>query len=156
MPTQNSTTHWPAFIIAIVAAFAAFSWWSIDRALSDVSAVSDPEYYAHGLKYHSADLDLQTAATTGWTFSPLLKGQTLKITVLDAQNNRITGGQAILTFPAGQDAGGSIAPLTLTELGEGNYSATLPSGLPSSVSATLTLSKGDASTQRQILINQGS
>lgn len=156
MPTQNTITRWPAFIIVIVAAFAAFSWWSINRAISDVSAVSDQDYYAHGLKYHSASLDAQTASTTGWTVTPLLSGKTLTIAVRDAQNNSIDGGQALITFPAGQVGREPRAPLTLTEDGKGNYSGTLPDGLPPSISVTLTLSRDQATTQRQILINQES
>ena len=57
--TENS--RWPAFIILLVLTFVVFSWWSLQRAASGVSAVSDPNYYSHGLKYNSTNIEIQTA-----------------------------------------------------------------------------------------------
>jgi len=158
MTSQSIVPYrWPAFIIVLIAGFAAFSWWSIDRAASQVSAVSDPDYYAHGLKYHSASLDAKASATAGWTVTPQLAGKALIIEVRDATHQAIAGCQAIITFPPGQTAARMpIAPIALTDTGDGRYSGTLPAGLPTSVSATLTLNKDQATAQRQILINQNS
>lgn len=156
MTTNKNSAHWPFFILALVSAFVVFSWWSFDRAASGVSPISDPDYYAHGLKYHSSTLDAQTAASSGWSITPRLEGRTLTIKVADSRQNIILGCQAVIAFPSDSTKKSAIMPLTLSDIGNGHYSGTLPEGLPPSVSATLTLSKNQATTQRQILINQES
>lgn len=147
-----SLARWPAFIISLVIAFIAITWWSLTRAASEVSPVTDVDYYRHGLRYsHSHPLG---GADKGpeWTVSQELAGRLLTIRVADSHQNGVSGCTGALTFPATTAAHGAT-PLTMTEAGEGIYTAEFPATLlRKTIIADLTLSKGEAAMERRLLL----
>ncbi len=149
MSINRTTNHWPAFLVALVLAFAAFSWWSLERAASGVSPVTDPNYYRHGLKYNSTSLELQSAQTLGWTVRPKLQGRILTVQVDDADQTGIPGCQGAITLHTET----ATPPLALSDAGHGLYTATIPANLPLTLEASLTLTKAQATVQRRLLIS---
>lgn len=150
---KNENVRWPAFIICLVLAFVAFSWWTMDRAISGVSPVSDPNYYSHGLKYNHTSIEIQTAQALSWKITPKVEARVLTIRVVDAKESGIDEAKgSILVQPEG--AGQSPMPaLPLIDSGAGFYTVTFPASLPRTLSASLTLTKEQATIQRRLLIN---
>lgn len=148
---MNTTANrWPAFIISIVLAFVAISWWSFERAASGVSAVSDPDYYHHGLKYNHTSLENQSALDLGWTVTPAVQGRRLTIRIADESKTGISGGQGLISLSpetTGQEA------LPLRDEGQGLYTVEIPAALPKTFNASLSLRKGQAAVERRLLIN---
>lgn len=153
MNTMTKDLHWPTFIITIFVLFLAFSWWSLERAASRVSPVSDPNYYRHGLKYNSTSIEIQTAQALRWTVTPQLKGRLLSVQVADAEQVGISGAQGTVTFQREGDGASPAPPLPLTDSGHGLYTVNLPTGLPATLTASLSLTKDQATVQRRLLIN---
>lgn len=150
-PMHTTTNRWPAFLITLVLAFTAISWWSLERAASGVSAVSDPDYYHHGLHYNSSNRELQAAHSQGWTITPQVEGRLLTIQVDDARLAGVPGCQGAITLAAGGQT--PLPPLPLADSGQGLYTVTMPADLPPTLAATLTLSKDVATIQHRLLIN---
>ncbi len=149
---MNTTARWPAFIIALVLAFAAFSWWSFIQAASGVSAVTDPDYYSHGLKYNGTALEREAGAALGWRVSQQVAGRVLTMRVEDAHQQGIPGCQGVITF-AGEGTGAQpLPPLEVTEIGGGLYRAEIQAALPQTLAATLTINKGQAMIQRRLIL----
>jgi len=153
MNMNAMNTRWPVFIITLGLAFVAFSWWSLERAASGVSPVSDPNYYSHGLKYNSTNLEIQTAEALQWTVTPTVKGRALTVQVNDAKQVGISGGYGALTVQFEGAGQSPLPPLPLMDGGQGLYAVTIPAGLPRTLSANLTLTKDQATVQRRLLIN---
>lgn len=152
---NTTAARWPALIIALVLAFAAFSWWSFILAASGVSAVTDPDYYSHGLKYNGTALERKAGEALGWRVSQQVAGRVLTMRVEDAQQQGIPGCQGVITF-AGDGAGPQpLPPLAVTEIGAGRYRAEIPAALPQTLAATLTISKGQALIQRRLILALG-
>ncbi len=152
MDIHTTISRWPAFIISLALAFAIFTWWSLTRAASSVSPVTDSGYYQHGLEYNDTHHELLAAETMGWQILPQVNGRRLTIQVEDGRQAGVPGGRG---FIAVQAEAGQPTPLPLTDAGQGRYTVDLPAGLPSTVAADLTLSKGQATLQRRLLIALG-
>ena len=151
---MNTTNiRWPAFLITLGLAFAAFSWWSLERAASGVSPVSDPNYYSHGLKYNSTNIEIQAAQALRWTLSSTLVGRVLAVHIEDANKLGISGATGTLIIQADGSMTRPLPPLPLTDNGQGSYRVTIPASLPRTLSANLTLSKDQAPVQRRLLLN---
>jgi len=152
--TMNTTTlRWPTFLVALFLTFIVFSWWSLQRAAFGVSPVSDANYYRHGLKYNNASVELQAAQALHWRLTPQVKGRVLTVRVVDGREAPVSGASGELTLQAEGGQGKLAGPMALTASGPGNYTVTLPAGVPRQVAATLTLSREQATLQRRLLIN---
>jgi nitrogen fixation protein FixH len=149
---MNTTVRWPAFIITLVLAFTAFTWWSFIRAAAGVSAVTDPDYYSHGLKYNSTTLEQQAGEALGWTVRQQVAGRRLTIRVEDSHQVGIPGCQGAITFPGEGTGASPLPPLAVTEIGAGLYQADIPATLPQTLMTTLTIGKGQAMVHRRLLL----
>lgn len=152
---NTTTVRWPAFIIALVLAFAAFSWWSFLRASSGVSAVTDPEYYSHGLRYNGTALEREAGEALGWRIHQRVAGRVLTMRVEDAHQQGVPGCRGVITFPDERSAARPLPPLEVSELGAGRYRAEIPATLPQTLAATLTITKGQATLQRRLILALG-
>jgi len=151
MSMNTTNIRWPVFIIALVLAFAVISWWSLQRAASGVSAVSDPNYYSHGLKYNCTSIEIQTARSLSWEVTSKVKGRELLVQVDDAKQDGIAGGHGAIAVQ--QEGAGPETSLPLTGSGQGLYTVTIPANLPRTFAANLTLTKDQATVQRRLLIS---
>ncbi|MDD5758101.1 MAG: FixH family protein [Desulfobulbaceae bacterium] len=151
MNTEN--IRWPAFIVCLVVSFCLFSWWTMNRAISGVSPVSDPNYYSHGLKYNNTSIEIQTAQALSWTITPKVKGRVLTVQVVDAQESAVSGLQGSVAAQFEGARQGPLSELSLSDNGQGLYAVTLPSSLPRTFSANLTMKKDQATVNRRLLIN---
>jgi hypothetical protein len=151
MNAENS--RWPAFIIALIVTFVAFSCWSLQRAASGVSAVSDSKYYSHGLKYNATNIEIQTAQALRWTVTPKVQGRVLTVQVEDAEQVGVSGANGFITVQPDSAEQGPVESLPLLESGQGLYMLSVPAKLPKTFSASLTLTKDQATVQRRLLIN---
>lgn len=149
MTMDAKIIRWPAFIVGLGLAFAAFSWWSLTRAASNVSAVTDSGYYHHGLAYDSISRGLLAAEALGWEINPRVNGRRLTIQVDDARHAAVSGAHGFISVHEESAAPGS---LPMTDAGQGRYTVDLPAGLSSPLAATLTLAKDGATLQRRLLI----
>lgn len=152
MNMNTANIRWPSFIITLALAFVAFSWWSLERAASGVSPVSDPNYYSHGLKYNNTNLEIQTAQALQWTVTPKVKGRALTVLVADAGQVGISGGHGEVTVQFEGVEQSPLPPLALIDRGQGLYTVDIPASLPRTLSANLTLTKDQATVQRRLLI----
>lgn len=140
--------HWPAFILSLILAFFAITWWSLDRAASEVSAVTDPDYYNHGLHYNHTPPRGQEGGE--WAVRQELTGRRLTIRVEDGRQAGVLGCRGQITFAASK--ADQEPPLPVTEAGAGVYTVELPASPAKTLAATLTLSKGETTVERRLLL----
>ena len=153
MTMNLSTVRWPAFLVCLFLAFAAITCWSLERAVSEVSPVVDPNYYSHGLRYNSSALELQTARALGWRIDPELDKGVLTIRVQDEHKVGIAGCRGHLTLLTKTPERETVNPLTMIDRGNGRYTVEIPPDLPTPVAASLTLTKDQATVQRQMFLS---
>lgn len=144
--------RWPIFLITLILAFIAFTWWSLDRAASEVSPVTDPDYYNHGLRYNHTQHERRGQEAREWAISQELSGRRLTIRVADGHQQGILGCQGSITFAAGGADQEATPPLKLTEAGVGLYTAEIPDSQTKALPATLTLRKGEATLEQKLII----
>lgn len=145
---------WPLLLAIIGISFLAITGWSLFRAASGVSSVTDPGYYSHGLKYNATSIEIQAAASRGWTITPVLTHTSLKIHLTDASGSGITDGTGSIAFLDHSSlASSATRSLAFTELKDGWYTMELPKNLPLSLTADIILSTDQATIQRRMLLN---
>jgi len=145
--------YWPLMIGAIGIFFLGITGWSIYRAASGVSSVTDPAYYSHGLKYNNTDIELRAAETMGWTMEANFKDRHLEVMVFNRDQQPVSGGQASLALHAGLAGTKSTTiGVTISETAPGIYSATLPLAIEGEVSADFSMSRQGAAIQRRLLL----
>lgn len=144
---------WPIGIIVLGVGFIIITAWSIYRANSGVSSVTDPSYYSHGLKYNQTSIETTAAQTMGWVLKPTVSPTHITLSLSDHKGTLITGCAGTITFLAHPDSARLATTTELTDLGAGTYQAPLPPDLQTNTSATVTLSKGRATIHRNLLIN---
>lgn len=142
--------RWPLAIILIVAGFLAFSAWSFRRAADEASAVTDRDYYSHGLRYNQTLLERQAAASLGWTSRATLEGRLLRVELRDRAARPVTAARASVTVHDG--AGGTPLHLPLAETAVGFYAARLPDNLRGELPALLDFDQNGARLSQRLLL----
>ncbi|MDZ7642081.1 MAG: FixH family protein [Desulfurivibrio sp.] len=125
-----SRNRWQLFLGAILLAFLVFSGWTLERAASRVSAVSDVDYYRTGQRYHQQERAWRAAAEAGWRALLSREAQRWRLRLLDRDGAPVTGGEVVLkaVLPGNRDTDWR---LLLPEVAPGVYqasSAVTPSG----------------------------
>ncbi|UCZ56187.1 FixH family protein [Desulfurispirillum indicum] len=142
----------PWLVIAILfAAFFLFSASAIHRAFTGVSAVTDPLYYQHGLKYYESVAEKRMAATLGWVATAELAGRQLSITLRDGTGAALEGGTARLELATAQGA----MELALEAHPQGAYEAALPADLSGEVHLTFSFARDESRISRNFLVHLG-
>ena len=149
--TTAKTGSWPRLLMLLGLLFAGVTGWSIYRAASDVSAVSDADYYSHGLRYNHTRVEQQAAESLGWHLETSLEERQLRIALRDRIRQPVTGAGGDLTLYAVRAAGPTRLPLV--ELAPGLYSTRLPRDLGGEVIARLTLVREGARISRTLMFN---
>ena len=144
---------WLLLIFAIALSFSAITFWSIYRASSGVSSVTDPAYYSHGLKYNSTSIESLAAETMGWQVESILTGGRLNIRLHDAAGAAISGASGEITFTPVTPNQTTSQTTTLHEEKRGSYSTALPPQLPRTTYANIVIRKGKTAIRRRLLLN---
>lgn len=148
MPARNP---WPLLIIVLVAGFLALSTWSFHRANRETSAVTDSDYYSHGLRFDQTQLERTKATGLGWDTNVGLDGRWLRVTLRDSRSQPITAAHAVLTLTTAP--GGEPLRLPLAEQAEGVYVSQLPSALHGEQAVRIDFERDDARLSQQLIIS---
>lgn len=148
MPTRN---HWPLMVIVLVGGFLAMTAWSFHRAATGASAVTDRDYYSHGLRYDQTMLEQKTAAVLGWETEPRLHGRLVTIELRDRAHLAVTGALgSLILLDASKRTPREIA---LSESEPGSYQAELPVDTFGEQPAEITFQRDGARLSQRILLS---
>lgn len=151
MPNSASSRSWPTLIVALGLLFLLFSGWSAYRAATRGSAVTDKDYYKHGLKYDHALVEQKAAEALGWTAAIDVSGGWLRCGLSDRDGMPVTGGAGeVVLFRVRT---GTETRLQLHEIEPGVYGAPLPVGLQGELPAEMTLGRDGARISRRLQLN---
>lgn len=145
------TTRWPAILIGLILFFLVLTGWSVFRATTRVSAVTNPGYYSHGLKYNRTLLERQAAEGLGWQIRIVLTGRRLEVRLTDREDRPVRNAEAELALFMDGEKKQNL--LRLPEEGAGDYVAALPEGLSGQLSALLQINRRGANLSRPLLLN---
>lgn len=148
---MHHRNRWPLLVIVLVAGFLGLSAWSFHRAARNVSAVTDADYYSHGLRYNQTQLEHQAAATLGWETKVALDGRQLSVTVTDRARQAVTSAQGLLTLVDGTR--GEVLRLPLIEDPPGSYRGELPPVLHGEQTAQLDFEHRGARLSQRLLLS---
>lgn len=139
----------PWLILVLGIGFLALSGWSIHRATLGASAVTDEDYYHHGLRFNQTLLEKKAAAALGWEAAVNLRGQVITVHLYDRNRRDVTGARGSLTlFVPGAK---SETTLALRETSAGIYQAEFPAGLQGEQPAELAFERDDAKLSKRLL-----
>jgi len=142
---------YPALIILLLGAFLLFCGWSVYRATTRGSQISDRDYYSKGLKYNAALVEKRAAGVLGWQLHPELLAHRLQILLTDAQGKPVDGAKGTLMFFRPQE--NSRMTLPLQEISPGTYLAALPTDLKGEIPVRIDFERSGARVNRQLLLN---
>lgn len=151
MNIERPAGLWPGAIVGLIFFFLLLTGWSVHRAVTGVSAVSNPKYYTYGLKYNHTLVEKEAAAALGWHIETFLQGRHLSLRLRDGDGRDVSGVQALLTLFGTADNRGRT--LELDETGPGYYATELPPDLPGQTPARLLLKREGAGMTRSLLLN---
>ena len=77
----------------------------------------------------------------------------LTVQVEDAKQVGVCGAKGAISVQAESAGKGPVSSLPLIDCGQGRYTVSIPANLPQTFSASLTLTKDQATVQRRLLIN---
>jgi len=142
--------HIPWLIVALGIGFTVFTGWSFYRAAHDTSAVTDSDYYSHGLRYNQTLIEQHAAGSLGWQVTVSREGNTLVAVLGDGGRQPVSGARSVLTvfrtdLPQPQR-------LNLEESTPGRYQTILPAGLTGELTADLAFERAGARLQRRLLL----
>lgn len=147
MPTRN---HWPALIALLIAGFLSLSAWSFHRASRGASAVTDSDYYSHGMRFEKTLLEKKAAASLGWNMETSLNGRQLRILLKDSRQLPVTAARAELTMSG--DSRGEVLRLLLAENAGGAYVVHFPATLHGELTARVDFERDGAHLSRQLIL----
>lgn len=142
---------WPRLLFLLALLFVGITGWSIYRATTRVSAVTDAGYYSHGLKYNHTRVEQQAAESLGWTLSTALEDRRLQVRLHDRDGNAVAGASGDVTLYAVRSGNPTILPLV--ELAPGHYTTRLPAELRGEITARLQLVRDGAQLHRSLMFN---
>lgn len=145
------TRSFPWLIVCLVAVFLAMTAWSLYRAVQGSSAVTDADYYSHGLRYNQTMLEQKAAATQGWEAVPSLKGRLVTVELRDQERRAVAGARGELTLLDPVHPG--TRRLALHEDKPGIYRAEVPVDLQGEQSVELSFQCNGARMTRRLLLS---
>jgi nitrogen fixation protein FixH len=142
--------RWPHLLLLLGLLFLGLTGWSVYRSASGVSAVTDRQYYAHGLRYNASLVEQKAAESLGWQVAVSMQNGYLASRWTGKDGQPVSGGEARLVIQAKNRAD---ITLPLTEASAGRYGTNLPGELQGEIPALLTFSHGGATFRRALLLN---
>lgn len=147
---MTALRRYPWLIILIGAGFLLLSGWSFYLAARGTSAVTDADYYSHGLRYNQTLLEQRAADSLGWQTDIRRDGPLLVTVLTDGQRRPVGGAGAVLRLYRGDAA--LARQLSLDETAPGRYQVRIPDDLRGDVTADLAFERGGARLQRRLLL----
>lgn len=146
---MTRSRFWPGLLLGLGVGFAGLMGWSVHRAETRGSPISDRAYYRHGAELDAELAARRAAQDAGWTVVAVLRGGDLHVRLAGEAGQPLTGADVVLRLSEGRDGG----PLRLAEGPAGEYVVRLPARLPSPVPAQLRVARGDARLERSLLLS---
>jgi nitrogen fixation protein FixH len=143
--------RWPLLIIALAIGFFALSAWSFHRAARGTSAITDADYYSHGLRYNQTLLEQNAAATLGWNTVVTLDGRRLRVVLTDRARQPVSTAHGSLTLHDGSHS--EVFQLQLAEASRGVYLATLPQHLRGELTGRIDFEQVGTRLSKQLLLS---
>lgn len=148
---MNKSRNFPWLILIIGISFLCLTSWSIYRASKGTSAVTDREYYSHGLRYNETLLERKAAESLGWTVKSAIQDQTLSFLLTDREGKPVTEANGTLELFIKKKA--STIRLPLFHTGSGNYQVTIPEVISGEMNARLEFEQNGVRLSKQLLLN---
>ena len=148
---MRGRNHWPLLILMLATGFIAFSAWSFYRAAQGSSAVTDTDYYSHGLRYNQTILERNAAASLGWDATVTLDDRQLQVVLTDRARQPVTAASVTLSLSKGNR--GEALLLPLTEGSGGNYLVDLPLDLRGNLNGQLDFALTGTRFSKRLLIS---
>lgn len=140
----------PWLLLLLVSGFTVFTAWTFYRAAHGTSAVTDADYYSHGLRYNQTLIEQRAADSLGWQVAVNREGDTLIATLGDGSRQPVDGARGVLTvFRADRP---QPQHLPLRESLPGRYQTMLPPGLTGELTAEVAFERAGARLQRRLLL----
>lgn len=147
---MNKRRSTPWIILLLGAGFLGLTLWSIYRAGQETSAVTDHEYYSHGLRYNQTLLERKAAESLGWTTDVKLTGSGIVISLNDKTGQPVAGAQGEMTlFSTKQEP---VVTIPLTEATAGYYAARLPAGRHGQLAAEISFDRDGVRLNKRLLL----
>jgi len=147
---MNKRKFTPWMLLLIGAGFLGLTVWSIYRAGRDTSAVTDRDYYSHGLRYNTTLLERKAAESMGWTTAIELTGSGIVVSLRDKTGRPVAGAAGELTlFSTSQEP---VVTIALTEATAGYYAALLPAGRRGELSAEISFDRDGVRLNKRLLL----
>lgn len=150
MPETLHSNPWPHLLLLLGLLFLGLTGWSVYRSATGVSAVTDRQYYTHGLRYNASLVEQRAAESLGWQVAISLQDGYLASQWTGKDGQPVSGGEARLVIPAKNRAD---ITMMLAEDAAGRYGTNLPGELQGEFPALLTFSHGGATLRRSLLLN---
>ena len=141
--------HFPWLLVLLGVGFAALSAWSFYRAAHGTSAVTDADYYSHGLRYNQTQLEQNAASALGWDASVQLDGRQLRVALIDGRQQPVTTARGILTLLG---VAGETLRLPLAEATGGIYLGIIPSGVRGELAAQIDFEHAGGRLSKRLLL----
>ena len=148
LPPRNI---WSLLLLLLALLFIGVTGWSIYRAGTQVSGVTDANYYSHGLKYNNTRVEQQAAESLGWSLNTTLEERRLQVRLQDRDGKAVAGASGDVTLY--QVRSGNPTILSLVELSPGLYTTRLPSELRGEITARLHMVRDGAQLSRSLMFN---
>ena len=147
---MNKRTYTPRMLLLIGVGFLGLTAWSIYRASHETSAVTDRDYYSHGLRYNKTMLERKAAESLGWTTAIELTGSGIVISLKDKRDQPVAGAEGELTlFSTSQEP---VVTILLTEATPGYYAARLPAGRRGELPAEISFDRDGVRLNKRLLL----
>ena len=145
---KRKSTPWLLLLIGV--GFLGLTAWSIYRAGQETSAVTDRDYYSHGLRYNETMLERKAAESLGWSTAIELTGTGLVIRLRDKHDQPVAGAVGVLTlFSTSQEP---VLTIPLSEATTGHYAALLPAGRRGELPAEISFERDGARLSKRLLL----
>ena len=147
---MNKSKYTPWILLLIGVGFLGLTVWSIYRAGHDSSAVTDRDYYSHGLRYNKTMLERKAAESLGWTTAIELTGKGIVVSLKDKTGQPVAGAEGELTlFSTNQKP---VVTIPLTEAAAGYYAARLPAGRHGELAAGISFDRDGVRLNKRLLL----
>jgi len=148
---MNKSRHFPWLLLIIGVSFLCLTAWSIYRANKGTSAVTDREYYSHGLRYNESLIERKAAEALGWRVKSTIEGHTLAFFLENREGEPVRKASGALELFIKKKSSRIRLPLAHTD--PGVYQVNIPEDISGEITAKLEFEKNGARLSKQLLLN---